>query len=219
MNIVKLFFLTIVVSSCSEQQLWQEIEIGKTFKVTSNNFKLNNTNYIYKWSKPIGLEESNSKYSIENDKLLFTPLTEGTFTIDLEIENMMQAKVHQETFYFNVIKNSNSTVNEQKDILKKDIPIAKKETENKKPKDKVIINNRYTIQVASWTSIDKAKEDMDELINLGFDTYLEEYFDTKKNVTRWRVRIGSFENKLLAQKVKDKLAKFRGETPWIAYIK
>ena len=219
MNIVKLFFLTIVVSSCSEQQLWQEIEIGKTFKVTSNNFKLNNTNYIYKWSKPIGLEESNSKYSIENDKLLFTPLTEGTFTIDLEIENMMQAKVHQETFYFNVIKNSNSTLNEQKDILKKDIPIAKKETENKKPKDKVIINNRYTIQVASWTSIDKAKEDMDELINLGFDTYLEEYFDTKKNVTRWRVRIGSFENKLLAQNVKDKLAKFRGETPWIAYIK
>ncbi len=73
---------------------------------------------------------------------MFTPLTEGTFTIDLEIENMMQAKVHQETFYFNVIKNSNSTVNEQKDILKKDIPIAKKETENKKPKDKIIINNR-----------------------------------------------------------------------------
>ena len=219
MNIIKLFFLTIVISSCSEQQLWQEIEIGKTFKVTSDNFKLNSTNYIYKWSKPIGSKQSKSKYSIENDKLLFTPLTEGAFTVNLEIENMMQTKVHQETFYFNVIRNSNSSITESIDSQKKDIPIVKKETKIKNSKKKIIINNRYTIQVASWTSFDKAKEDMDELINLGFDTYLEEYFDTKNNITRWRVRIGSFENKVLAQKVKEKLAKFRGETPWIAYIK
>jgi len=219
MNIIKLFFLTIVISSCSEQQLWQEIEAGKTFKVVSNNFKLNNTNYIYKWSKPIGSEESESKYSIENDKLLFTPLTEGTFTIDLEIENMMQTRVHQETFYFNVIKNSNSSVVEISDVSKEEKNIIKKDPQISKPKKSIIINNRYTIQVASWTSFDKAKEDMDELINLGFDTYLEEYFDTKNNVTRWRVRIGSFENRALAQEVKNKLAKFRGETPWIAYIK
>ena len=219
MNIIKLFFLTIVISSCSEQQLWQEIEVGKTFKIVSNNFKLNNTNYIYKWSKPIGSEESESKYSIENDKLLFTPLTEGTFTIDLEIENMMQTRVHQETFYFNVIKNSNSSVVEISDVSKEEKNIIKKDPQISKPKKSIIINNRYTIQVASWTSFDKAKEDMDELINLGFDTYLEEYFDTKNNVTRWRVRIGSFENRALAQEVKNKLAKFRGETPWIAYIK
>ena len=219
MNIVKLFFLTIVISSCSEQQLWQEIEIGKTIKVTSDNFNLNSTNYIYKWSKPIGSEQSKSEYSIENDKLLFTPLTEGAFTIDLEIENMMQTKVHQETFYFNVIKNSNSSIDGKSDSQKKETPIATKNTKIENTKKKIIINNRYTIQVASWTSFDKAKEDMDELINLGFDTYLEEYFDNKNNVTRWRVRIGSFENKSLAQEVKNKLAKFRGETPWIAYIK
>ena len=60
---------------------------------------------------------------------------------------------------------------------------------------------------------------MNELIELGFDTYIEDYFDNKNQIQRWRVRIGSFQNKELAIEVKKKLAKFRGEDPWIAYIK
>ena len=67
--------------------------------------------------------------------------------------------------------------------------------------------------------MDKAKEDMNDLIRLGFDTYIEDYFDNKNNIQRWRVRIGSFKNKKLALDVKNKLSKFRGEDPWIAYIK
>ena len=60
---------------------------------------------------------------------------------------------------------------------------------------------------------------MNELIELGFDTYIEEYFDKKNNIQRWRVRIGSFKSKDLAKRVKEELSKFRGENPWIAYIK
>ena len=60
---------------------------------------------------------------------------------------------------------------------------------------------------------------MNELIELGFDAYVEDYFDNKNNIQRWRVRIGSFKSKELAIKVKNKLSKFRGENPWIAYIK
>ncbi len=52
MNIIKIIFSTFVILSCSEQQIWQEIESGKTIKVESQNFKLNNSaNYIYKWYK------------------------------------------------------------------------------------------------------------------------------------------------------------------------
>ena len=36
---------------------------------------------------------------------------------------------------------------------------------------------------------------------------------------RWRVRIGSFENKSLALEVKKRLSVFRGEDPWITFIK
>lgn len=205
MNIIKIIFSTFVLLSCSEQQIWQEIESGKTIKVESQNFKLSNSaNYIYKWSKPISDNNAELNYKIENDKLLFTPISNGSYQIILEIENMTQEKVHEEKFFFNVIN--------EKNLEKSNINKADK-------KEEIIINNIYTIQVASWTSIDKAKDDMDELIELGFDTYIEEYFDNKKNVQRWRVRIGSFKSKNLAIEVKKKLSKFRGEDPWIAYIK
>ena len=217
MNIIRIILCTFVVISCSETQVWQEIETGKTVKVFSGGFSVNNTNYIYKWSKPIGPENSESNYSIEHDKLLFTPLSPGQYHISLEIENMMETKVYEETFYFNVIQGSHSnTLTANNSSTKNDKKTPSPKDNNK---DRVVINNRYTIQVASWTSLEKAKTDMRELIALGFDTYIEEYFDANNNIQRWRVRIGSFKSKELAQNVKNKLSKFRGEDPWIAYIK
>ena len=211
MNIIKIIFSTFVILSCSEQQIWQEIESGKTVKVTSRNFKINNSsNYIYKWSKPISKDGAQLDYKIEHDKLLFTPVTNGEYQIILEIENMMKEKVHKETFFFNVINES------EQQYSSKNISTDKK---NSPVKKEVIINNTYTIQVASHKSIEKAKNDMNELIEKGFDAYIEDYFDNKNNIQRWRVRIGSFKNKQLAMEVKKKLSKFRGEDPWIAYIK
>ena len=207
MNIIKIIFSTFVILSCSEQQIWQEIESGKTIKITSRNFKLNNsTNYIYKWSKPIGKENAKLDYQLKHDKLLFTPISNGEYQIILEIENMMKERVHREEFFFNVINEKNADKQNNKNFLNEE-------------QDKIIINNTYTIQVASWTSLDKAKKDMNELITLGFDTYIEDYFDNKNKIQRWRVRIGSFQDKELAVEVKKKLEKFRGESPWIAYIK
>jgi len=209
-----------VMSSCSEKQVWQEVETGKTIKVFSDGFRLNSTNYIYKWSKPAGPEGSKSKYSIEHDKLLFTPLTVGQYQISLEVENMMQTKVHEEIFYFNVIKGNfeNTVQASTQDIYKEEVQSSDK-TQKQNKSQKTVLNNRYTIQVASWTSLEKAKNDMNELISLEFDTYIEEYYDKKNNVIRWRVRIGSFKSKDLAKEVKEDLSKFRGEDPWITYIK
>jgi cell division protein FtsN len=129
----------------------------------------------------------------------------------------METKVYEETFYFNVIQgsHSNTLIANNSNAKNEKIPPIPKDDN----KDRVIINNRYTIQVASWTSLEKAKTDMKDLISLGFDTYIEEYFDNKNNIQRWRVRIGSFKNKEIAQNVKNKLSQFRGEDPWIAYIK
>ena len=150
--------------------------------------------------------------------MLFTPLTPGEYTISLEIVNMMETKVYEEKFYFNVITSNFTNTN-----LKAKTVTPTKQKEKNQPVQKFVQKpktiSRYTIQVASWTSLEKANADMEELIELGFDTYIEEFFDKKNDLMRWRVRIGSFENKKLAQKVKNKLTQFRGETPWIAYIK
>ena len=85
-----------VLLSCNEQQIWQEIESGKTIKVFPKKFNItNSSNYIYKWSKPIGKNESKMDYNINHDKLLFTPISNGEYRITLEIENMMKEKVHE----------------------------------------------------------------------------------------------------------------------------
>ena len=217
---ILLFISMFVMLSCSEKQVWQEIETGKTIKVFPEGLKLDNGDYIYKWSKPVGPEGSKFEYTIENDKLLFTALTLGEYHVSVEVENKISEIVHEETFYFNAIKGNFEVITEKPT---KKTPLDKKENKKKdisEPKEKQnIVKNRFTIQVASWTSLDKAKEDMDELIELGFDTYIEEYFDKKNNIQRWRVRIGSFKSKDLAKQVKEELSKFRGETPWISYIK
>ncbi|MBI45729.1 MAG: hypothetical protein CMG66_06175 [Candidatus Marinimicrobia bacterium] len=211
-----------VLLSCNEKQIWQEIETGKTIKIFPESININNQDYIYKWSIPKGPENSNFDYSIENDKMLFTPFTIGEYQISLEIKDKDDKEIHNENFYFNAIKGNYDTAKSEKKSI--DIKKIEKKVVSKQEKQKETIkekksNSKYTIQVASWTSLNKAKEDMNELIELGFDTYIEEYFDKKNNIQRWRVRIGSFKNKELAQKVKNKLSKFRGENPWIAYIK
>ena len=106
MKIKKILLLTsmFVMLSCSEKQVWQEIETGKTIKVFPEELKSNNSDYIYKWSKPIGPNGSDFSYSIENDKLLLTPLTVGEYHVSLQVENKVNDKIHEETFYFNVIK-------------------------------------------------------------------------------------------------------------------
>ena len=221
MKIKKILLLVsmFVMLSCSEKQAWQEIETGKTIKVFPDGLKLDNTDHTYKWSKPVGPKGSNFEYSIENDKLLFTPLTIGEYYVSVEVENKTQDKVHEETFYFNAIKGSFEGIKESPKNIVETKKTKKKNDKPKVEKKQTASKNRYTIQVASWISLEKAKEDMNELIELGFDTYIEEYFDKKNDVKRWRVRIGSFKSKDLAKQVKEELSKFRGENPWIAYIK
>jgi len=220
MKIKKILLLIsmFVMLSCSEKQVWQEIETGKTIKVFPEKLQSDNIDYTYKWSKPVGEDGAKFDYTIENGKLLFTPLTVGEYRVSVEVEDKTQKKIHEETFYFNAIKGNFQPALQTSE----DLSSNKKEKKQEKhaPEiNKSINKNRFTIQVASWTSLEKAKEDMEELIELGFDTYIQEYFDKKNDLQRWRVRIGSFKSKDLAKKVKEELSKFRGETPWISYIK
>ena len=150
MNIIKIILSTFVILSCSEKQAWQEVESGKTIKVFSQGFQVNNSNYIYKWSKPIGPNGSQSDYKIEHDKLLFTPVTLGEYYIVLEIENMMQTKVYEESFYFNVIKGNSKLVNNSTiSALQKRVDL----NENLE----IALENQFILSIAFPTKIIKIK--------------------------------------------------------------
>ena len=205
MKLAKILFIFLVIVSCQETQIWQEIEVGKTVKIQSKKFKAENKKFTYNWSKPIG-NEKDIEYVIQNDKILVKAQNSGEYKIKLTIENLSNEIVHTETFYLNAINNTDDTL-----ILSNKTKSDSSLTIQNKSK-------RYTIQVASWPQMNKAIEDKDNLISLGYDAYIEKYENKEKNILRWRVRIGSFENRKLAIEVKNNLSKFRGKDIWIDKI-
>ena len=205
MKLAKILFIFLVIVSCQETQIWQEIEVGKTVKIQSKKFKADNKKFTYNWSKPIG-NEKDIEYVIQNDKILVKAQNSGEYKIKLTIENLSNEIVHTETFYLNAINNTDDTL-----ILSNKTKSDSSLTIQNKSK-------RYTIQVASWPQMNKAIEDKDNLISLGYDAYIEKYENKEKNILRWRVRIGSFENRKLAIEVKNNLSKFRGKDIWIDKI-
>ena len=205
MKLAKILFIFLVIVSCQETQIWQEIEVGKTVKIQSKKFKAENKKFTYNWSKPIG-NEKNIEYVIQNDKILVKAQNSGEYKIKLTIENLSNEIVHTETFYLNAINNTDDTL-----ILSNKTKSDSSLTIQNKSK-------RYTIQVASWPQMNKAIEDKNNLISLGYDAYIEKYENKEKNILRWRVRIGSFENRKLAIEVKNNLSKFRGKDIWIDKI-
>ena len=121
------------------------------------------------------------------------------------IESSKNNNLYEETFLFTAIKNSNTFINNNEiNIIKE-----KNKTET----------NTYTIQVASWPNLDQAVRDKEELISNGYDAYIEKYTNEEKKIARWRVRIGSFEDKNLASKIKKDLSVKRGKDIWIDKIK
>ena len=202
----------LVIVSCQEKQIWQEIEIGKTIKIESNNFNLENNNYIYNWSKPIGID-GGVEYLIQHDKILVTAKTPGEYKIELTIENLSNKIVHKESFFLNAIAKTDKIETQS---------IKKTSAENKKietPKKVIKSKTRYTIQVASWPNLDQAVKDKEKLISDGYDAYIEKYTNEEKNILRWRVRIGNFEDQNLASKIKKELSNKRGKDIWIDKIK
>ena len=205
MKLAKILFIFLVIVSCQETQIWQEIEVGKTVKIQSKKFKADNNKFTYNWSKPIG-NEKDIEYVIQNDKILVKAQKSGEYKIKLAIENLSNEIVHTETFYLNAINNTDDSF------------IPSEKVEDGLPSAIQNKSKRYTIQVASWPNMDKAIEDKNNLISLGYDAYIEKYENKEKNILRWRVRIGSFENRKLAIEVKNNLSKFRGKDIWIDKI-
>ena len=205
----------LVIVSCQETQIWQEIEIGKTVKISSEKFNSDNNNYIFNWSKPIGKDQG-VEYIIQHDKILIKAKEVGEYKIDLIVENLSNAVIHNETFYINAIPN-HDLVSESLKIQKK--PTTKEKISQNNNQNIESKKNTYTIQVASWPKLNQAIDDKNKLISLGYDAYIEKYLNEEKNISRWRVRIGSFENKILAIEIKKDLSEFRSDDIWIDKIK
>ena len=204
--IIRLLFIIIFIFSCKTEPIRQQIEVGKTIKVQPSNFSINDKDLVFLWSSPNGPPNSKPIYSIENNKMLFTPDISGNYEISLMIESANNNSIYEETFLFNatgVSKNTNKSI--------KEINLTQTKKSNKS-------NHKFTIQVASWPTLEQARLDQIDLRESGYDAYTEQYYIKSKDQLWWRVRVGNFSDKSIAIEVKNKLSKDRGNDLWIDFI-
>ncbi len=105
------------------------------------------------------------------------------------------------------------------------IPSSPKKVETKKttksirgqsiPYDK----NRFTIQIASKKELSDAKQVAVDLIDAGYDAYIQKALFKETNETWYRIRVGSYQNKDTAIAVAESLSKNRAEKAWVDYVR
>ena len=213
----KLLFLIIFTFSCNSQPIREEINVGETIKIQPTNFSSSNNDYTYKWSKPNGPKNNNSNYKIENDKMLFTPNKAGNYDIILLVESNDRTLLYEESFIFSAV--INDLIKVQPQLSSNQLSQEEKlEVETINIEEEKIKTSSYTIQIASWPTIDRARLHQEELQALGYDSYIEEFYIKKKNQTWWRVRVGHFIDKNKAETVKKELNKILKTELWIDYI-
>jgi len=228
-----IIFVVLFLSSCDSTVERRVIDVNRTVKVHSAQFQNNPENYTFAWSPPEGPSESRANFKIERNVMLFTPDIEGEYQINLTVESIGGEVLHEEEFLFTAklveIINDNKYIEIAETQPIKEAPkkqVAKKEVKKPKPKPirkqappKPKVQKNLTIQVAAWPSLEEARKDQLELVDLGFDAYTQRIYITKKDAVWWRVRVGSFKDESTANAVKNKLTKLRGNDIWIDNVK
>ena len=112
-----------------------------------------------------------------------------------------------------------------KEYSERIIPSSPKKVETKKttksirgqsiPYDK----NRFTIQIASKKELSDAKQVAVDLIDAGYDAYIQKALFKETNETWYRIRVGSYQNKDTAIAVAESLSKNRPEKAWVDYVR
>ena len=79
--------------------------------------------------------------------------------------------------------------------------------------------NRFTIQIASKKILSDAKKIAMELIDSGYDAYIQKALFVETNETWYRIRVGSYDKKETATAVAKILSKSRPEKAWVDYVR
>ena len=79
--------------------------------------------------------------------------------------------------------------------------------------------NRFTIQIASKKILSDAKKIAMELIDSGYDAYIQKALFIETNETWYRIRVGSYDKKETASAVAKILSKSRPEKAWVDYVR
>tara|TARA_B100001121_G_scaffold10476_1_gene8692 strand:- start:294 stop:1169 length:876 start_codon:yes stop_codon:yes gene_type:complete len=188
----------------SNQSFTYEIQSDEDSQQISNKMALNDTTV-----NDLGTAPKDSIQKIESEKWY-----------DSEIAALAVEEI-------NTNENKKIETAVEKPLAK--LPIKKSEPKSapqqKKAKNKKVgmsipyDKERFTIQVASKKRLDDAKKIAANLINSGYDAYIQKAFFKENNQTWYRIRVGSYNDKSMAQKVAIAISNEQKEKAWVDHVR
>tara|TARA_B100001750_G_scaffold120608_1_gene95640 strand:+ start:147 stop:962 length:816 start_codon:yes stop_codon:yes gene_type:complete len=116
-----------------------------------------------------------------------------------------------------------SNMNTKEIAPKKDLKTKKKVSPKikKVPRADLIpsLDNRFTIQLFSESSLIKSKQRLDELIRLGFDAYIQKAYFQDKDELWYRVRVGAYDSKEDAKIAASEIKRLAGLQSWVDKVR
>jgi cell division septation protein DedD len=79
--------------------------------------------------------------------------------------------------------------------------------------------DRFTIQVAAKKKLQDAEQIAADLIEAGFDAYIQKAYFKETNELWYRVRVGSYDNRDTARAVAESIANLRNSPTWVDYVR
>ena len=238
-KLIKIIFI-IVFFSCNSDLEYQTVIINKSIKVFSKEYHNKAENYLFKWEPPLYPNGEPVMFDLKDDMLIFTPELEGKYHIHLSITDISNQIVAEEMFYYNAIKdtinnsksNKNIAIIEQTNKAQQTNQTLQKKTTSSNSKIKKTTkskvkktpssnkpNSNYTIQFAAWPSLEQANSDKIELIDEGFDAYIQRFYIKNKDEVWYRVRIGNFKTKKTAIKIKNQIESITNKKCWLDKVR
>lgn len=78
---------------------------------------------------------------------------------------------------------------------------------------------RFTIQVVSKKSLEDAEVIAAELIEAGFDAYIQKAYFKETDEVWFRVRVGSYDSRETAKSVAKNISRSRNTSTWVDYVR
>ena len=217
-----LIFILFLISCETEENSYKSVDLNKTQKIKVKGNWQSNHLLSYLWTEIDGPKNHNSSRIINGNIMLFSPGKVGKYIITVSIQNSMGEILGEEKFYYEVLnKYTNNTLDtfsprETSNIINEEAikPIIDVVTEvneiNKKTATK---QNLYTIQIASWDSLEEAIKNRDYLKQNKFNAYIKEFIVDGKDW--YRVRVGENLSYNDCIKLMTKLKKITNDKIWI----
>ena len=81
------------------------------------------------------------------------------------------------------------------------------------------VEGKLTIQISSWPILQEAQKQVEELLALGFDSYIQVAYFEETGEVWYRVRVGSFTNRDAAQRAAKEISEATKLDTWVDNVR